>query len=47
MKKVQDTDDERGADLWLAITQHYLPVKAVVAEKDGARLEQVVTKITY
>jgi hypothetical protein len=47
LKKIQEADDERGADLWLAVSQRFLPVKAVVTEKDGARLEQAVTKITF
>jgi hypothetical protein len=47
LKKVQEAGDERGADLWLAVAHHYLPVKAVVTEKDGGRLEQVVTKLTF
>lgn len=47
LRKIQDAEDERGAELWLSPAHHFLPVKAVVTEKDGTRLEQVVTKITY
>ena len=37
--------DERGTEIWLAVRQHFLPVRILVTEKDGTRLDQIVTRI--
>jgi hypothetical protein len=34
------------AEIWLAAKHHYLPVRIVVQEKDGARYEHVATRIS-
>lgn len=34
------------AEVWLAADRGYLPVKILIVEKDGTRLEQVATRIT-
>jgi hypothetical protein len=44
--KVRDAGDDRGTEVWLATKQHYLPVRILVIEKDGTRIDQVVTSIS-
>lgn len=43
--KEQDPGDERGTEIWFALRRHNLPVRVLVIEKDGTRLDQVVTRI--
>ena len=43
--KQKDAGDERGTEIWLAAKRHYLPVRILVVEKDGTRIDQVVTRI--
>jgi len=37
--------DYRGTEIWLALKRDYLPLRVLVIEKDGTRLDQVVTRI--
>ncbi len=37
--------DQRGTEIWLAIDRHWLPVRILVIEKDGARIDQVARRI--
>lgn len=37
--------DERATEIWLAVRQHFLPVRILVTEKDGTRLDQLLTRI--
>ena len=39
-------DGKKKKELWLAKSAHYLPVKYLVVDKHGDKLEQVLTKIT-
>lgn len=34
------------AEIWLAASRHYLPVRIVVVEKDGTRYEHIATRIS-
>ncbi len=43
--KEQDPGDERGTEIWFALKWHNLPVRVLVIEKDGTRLDQLVTRI--
>jgi hypothetical protein len=43
--KQREGDDARGTEIWLALKRDYVPVRILVIEKDGARLDQVVTRI--
>ena len=43
--KVPAPGDERGTEIWLAIKQNYVPVRVLVIEKDGTRIDQLVTAI--
>ncbi len=47
VKKVQEDDDKRAFDVWLAVTQHYLPIRIRYTEKDGTAFESSVTAISY
>ncbi len=44
--KVREGGDERGTEIWLAVKQNYIPVRMLVIEKDGTRIDQVVTSIS-
>jgi hypothetical protein len=39
--------DDPVFDLWLGVDQHLLPLRIVFTDKDGARFEQVITRIDY
>lgn len=43
--KQRAPDDSRQTEVWLAVKRDYLPVRVLVIEKDGTRLDQVVTRI--
>lgn len=43
--KQLDGDDKRGTEIWLAVQRSYIPVRLLVVEKDGTRIDQVVTRI--
>lgn len=47
VKKVQDEDDKRAFEVWLAVEHHHLPVRIRYTEKDGTAIESLVTAITY
>jgi len=41
----QHRPDESGTELWISPQHRYLPVKMLVIEEDGARYEQVATRL--
>lgn len=41
----QHRPDESGTEIWLAPQYRYLPVKMLVLEEDGARYEQIITRL--
>jgi hypothetical protein len=43
--KQKEGGDQRGTELWLAVQRSYIPVRLLVIEKDGTRVDQVVTRI--
>ena len=43
--KIRDPGDSRETELWLAVQRSYVPVRLLVVEKDGTRVDQVVTRI--
>jgi hypothetical protein len=45
VKKIQDADDKRGFDVWLAVDRHYLPVRIRATEKDGTAFDSLVDSI--
>lgn len=43
--KQRDNGDSRETEIWLAPKAQYLPLRILVIEKDGTRIDQVVTRI--
>lgn len=43
--KQRENKDDKGTELWFARDRSYLPVRILVIEKDGARIDQVLTRI--
>jgi uncharacterized protein DUF3108 len=43
--KVRDGPDDKSTDIWFATERDFLPVRVLVVDKDGARADQVVTRI--
>lgn len=43
----QHTADEDGTEIWLAKNRHYFPVRIVIEERDGSRLEQNLTSLSF
>jgi hypothetical protein len=44
--KLKDPGDARGTELWLASARSLLPVRLLVIDRDGTRMDTVVTRIT-
>jgi len=43
--KQRDNKDDKGTEIWLASGRDYLPARILVIEKDGVRIDQVLTRI--
>jgi hypothetical protein len=43
--KQLDSKDDKGTEIWFASGRDYLPVRILVIDKDGARMDQVLTRI--
>jgi len=43
--KVPDGPDDKSTDIWFATERDFLPVRALVVEKDGTRSDQMITRI--
>ena len=43
--KRRESGDRRAAEIWLATKANYVPLRILVIEKDGTRIDQVVTRI--
>jgi hypothetical protein len=43
--KQREPDDSRQTEVWLAVKRGYVPVRVLVVDKDGTRLDQVVKRI--
>ena len=43
--KQRENADDRGTEIWFASSRDYLPVRILLIEKDGARIDQVLTRI--
>ena len=46
IKAVRQGDDKETAEVWLAQQYSYIPMRLLVVEKDGTRLEQLPTRIS-
>jgi len=43
--KQRDGPEDKSTELWLAADRGYLPVRILIVEKDGTRIDQVATRI--
>jgi hypothetical protein len=43
--KQKEAGDDRGTEIWLATRRNHLPVRILVTEKDGTRVDQIATRI--
>ena len=43
--KQRENKDDKETEIWFASSRDYLPVRILVIEKDGARIDQVLTRI--
>ena len=43
--KRRDNPQDRVTEIWLAADRHYLPVRILVVDKDGMRLDQLAVRI--
>jgi hypothetical protein len=43
--KMRDGPEDKATDIWFAVDRDFLPVRVLVVDKDGARVDQVVTRI--
>ncbi|MEK6245377.1 MAG: DUF3108 domain-containing protein [Pseudomonadota bacterium] len=48
LKLVKRTDNpqDKATEVWLAVDRQYIPVRILVIDKDGTRLDQVAVKIS-
>jgi len=44
--KRKDDPQDKVTEIWLAADRHYLPVRILIVEKDGTRIDQVAVKIS-
>ncbi len=44
--KRKDNPQDKATEIWLAIDRQYIPVRILIVEKDGTRLDQVAVKIS-
>jgi hypothetical protein len=44
--KRKDNAEDKTTEIWLAIDRHYLPVRVLVVDKRGTRLDQVAARIS-
>ena len=44
--KQKDGPQAKSTEIWLAADRDYLPVRVLIVEKDGTRLDQLATKIS-
>jgi Protein of unknown function (DUF3108) len=45
--KVRDGPDDKATDIWFATERDFIPVRVLVVDKDGARADQIVTRIDH
>lgn len=43
--KVRDGPEDKSTDIWFAADRYFLPVRVLVVDKDGSRVDQVLTRI--
>ena len=45
LEKQRDNQEDKGTDIWFARSRDYLPVRILVTEKDGTRIDEVLARI--
>ncbi len=45
LRKIKDSGDSRDTELWLATERSFIPIRLLVVEKDGTRVDQIATRI--
>ncbi|MBE0614000.1 MAG: DUF3108 domain-containing protein [Burkholderiales bacterium] len=45
LEKQRESKEDKQTEIWFAIGRNYLPVRVLVVEKDGTRINQVLTRI--
>ena len=43
--KQRENKDDKETEIWFASSRDYLPVRILVIEKNGVRIDQVLTRI--
>jgi len=43
--KQREGAEDKGTEIWIASSRNFLPVRVLVIEKDGVRIDQVLTRI--
>lgn len=46
LEKVRDGPDDKATELWLATDHGNLPVRLLIVDKDGTRIDQVATRLS-
>jgi hypothetical protein len=46
IERVREPGEKDSAELWLAVSLSYIPVRLLDIEKDGTRYEQLATRIS-
>jgi len=46
LAKHRDNPDARSTEIWLALQRGFVPVRILVVEKDGTRVDQVATRVS-
>ena len=44
--KVRDGPEDKATEVWFAVDRQYIPIRLLVIEKDGTRLDQLAVKIS-
>jgi hypothetical protein len=44
--KRKSNPEDRSTEVWLALRQHHLPVRVLVVEKDGTRIDQIANRVS-
>ena len=47
LSKERDGPEDKETDIWLASERNFLPVRILVVEKDGTRIDQIVTRMGF
>lgn len=43
--KVRDGPEDKATDIWFAADRDFLPMRVLVVDKDGSRVDQIITRI--